>query len=330
VDFLSGRVLVISRKEVERLLPVGEAIPFAAKAYAELSGGTATIPDRIGVRTEDGVTLVMPGHLSGENALAVKIVSVYPGNRSQGRPAIYGIVNIFDPENGRPLAVIEGAYLTALRTGASVGLATKLLAREDSSTMAMIGLGAQSRTIVPAVCAVREIRKVYAFDSDPDAFKKFEADLGDSFPVEKAASADEAAARSDIVCTATTSGEPVFDGSALRPGTHINGIGSFTPEMQEVGFEAIGRCSKIVVDSVSGAMSEAGDLIQAIDAGVIDRADIDREIGEIVLGKKEGRVSEGEITFFKSVGNAALDISVGTEIYRRARASSAGTEVDLG
>ncbi|MCO6512058.1 MAG: hypothetical protein J5I65_14835 [Aridibacter famidurans] len=315
---------------MERLLPVGEAIPFVAKAYAELSGGTANIPDRIALRTVDGVTLVMPGRLSGEEALAVKTVSVYPGNRSEGKPAIYGIVTVFDPKDGRPLAVIEGAYLTALRTGASVGLATKLLSRENSSAMAMIGLGAQSRTIVPAVCSVRKIEKVYAFDSDPSAFERFEAEIGDAFPIERAGSADEAVANSDIVCCATTSAEPVFEGNRLKPGTHINGIGSFTPEMREVGFEAIGRCSKIVVDSVSGAMTEAGELIQAIDAGLIVESDINCEIGEIVLGKKGGRESEEEITFFKSVGNAALDIAVGNEIYRRARERSIGTEVDLG
>ncbi|QQS40381.1 MAG: ornithine cyclodeaminase [Acidobacteriota bacterium] len=322
-------MLIISRQDVEDLLPVSEAIPCVARAYAELSAGTANVPDRIGLKTEDGVTLIMPGHLSGEDSLAVKIVSVFPGNRSEGKPSIYGIVNVFDPTDGRPLALIEGAYLTALRTGASVGLATKLLSREDSSTMAMIGLGAQSRTIVPAVCAVRDIKEVYAFDTDAAAFDRFSKDLGESFPIESVRSADEAVGSSDIVCTATTSNEPVFDGAGLTAGTHINGIGSFTPEMREVGFEALKRCSKIVVDSLSGAMSEAGDLIRAIEAGVIGETDIDCEIGEIVLGKCVGRETNEAITFFKSVGNAGLDIAVGNEIYRRAKENSVGAEVSL-
>ncbi len=322
-------MLIISRKDIEKLLPVGEAISCVSRAYAELSAGTASVPDRIGVETEDGVTLIMPGHLSGEDSLAVKIVSVFPGNQTRGKPAIYGIVNLLDPTDGRPVALIEGAYLTALRTGASVGLATKLLARVDTSTMAMIGLGAQSRTIVPAVCAVRQIKKVLVFDTDHAAFERFRADLGETVPIEQVDSADEAVAGADIVCTATTSSEPVFDGSALTAGTHINGIGSFTPEMREVGYEALKRCSKIVIDSSSGAMSEAGDLIQAISAGVIREADIYGELGEIVLGRKQGRDSGDGITFFKSVGNAALDIAVANEIYVRAKKNKIGEVVTL-
>ncbi|NNE67906.1 MAG: ornithine cyclodeaminase [Pyrinomonadaceae bacterium] len=323
-------MLVISKEEVKSLLPVAEAISCVGKAYSELSSGTAKVPDRLGIETEKGITLVMPGHLSVEDALAVKIVSVFPENQSKNKPAIYGAVTVLDPSDGRPLALIEGAYLTALRTGASCGFATGLLAREDAKTLTMIGLGAQSRTIVPAVCAVRSIEKVYAYDPDGVVAESFETEMGGEVSVELVDQTGTAVSESDIVCTATTSQQPVFDGAKLKAGTHVNGIGSFRPDMQEVDLEVIKRASKVVVDTISGAMSEAGDLIQAIDAGVFSEDEIHAEIGSIVSGEKVGRENDGEITFFKSVGNAALDIAVANEVLKRALDRSVGTEVDLG
>jgi ornithine cyclodeaminase/alanine dehydrogenase-like protein (mu-crystallin family) len=326
-------MLIISKEEVRRLLPVKDAIELVGKAYVELGNGTAEVPDRIGVSSRgDGTTLVMPGYLGETDSMAVKMVSVFPKNSIRELPAIHALVIVFDPETGIPLAAIEGGYLTALRTGASCGLATKHLARANAASVAIIGAGAQSRLILPAVCSVRDIEEVFVFDMNGGIVAGFIEEMTPGLRQVNfvaCGSSREAVRNAGIVCTATTSVTPVFNGGDLPGGTHINGIGSFTPEMQEVDFETLKRCSKIVVDSYGGAMAEAGDLLKAIDQGIIARDEIYCEIGSIVEGAKPGRENLEELTFFKSVGNAALDVVVGAEVLRRAVKSGAGTNVDM-
>ena len=327
-------MLIISSSEVERLLPIEQAIEVVAGAYSELSRGTADVPDRIGVSNPDseGVTLAMPGFLAVDQSLAVKIVSVFSKNAGRGLPAIHALVLVFDPETGEPLAALEGASLTALRTGAACGLATKLLSRGDSSNVAVFGAGAQSRRILPAVFSVRDIVRVAVCDIDEQCRDRFVKEFAELFPqIEFHASTDtsEAVKNADIICAATTSSTPVFDGTDLKAGTHINGIGSFTPSMQELDLETVSRSSKIVVDSLDGALAEAGDILIAIENGIIDREDVYGEIGTIVDGSLPGRENDREITFFKSVGNAALDVAVGASIFKRAKASGIGVDVTL-
>jgi len=316
-------------------MPVSDAIPVVGRAYAELSSRTAVVPNRLSLtgRDEKGVTLIMPGYLSVDDSMAVKMVSVFPENTGKNLPAIHGLIIVIDSQTGMPLAAIEGAYLTSLRTGASCGLATDLLSRRDSANVAMIGAGAQSRLIVPAVCSVREIEKIFVFDISAESAVSWVDEMSEMFrgKIDFRAVNDpaEAIRKADIICTATTSETPVFSGLDLRLGSHVNGIGSFTPDMNEVGLETIRRCSKIVVDSIDGALSEAGDLIQAIEYGAIGAETIHAEIGEILNGSKPGRENDTEITFFKSVGNAALDVAVGAEIFRRALAEGSGVSIDL-
>ena len=327
-------MLFILKEDVKHLMPITDAIAIVGEAYVELANGTAEVPDRIGVssRGYNGTTLVMPGYLSKSDNLAVKMVSVFPDNLNRDIPVIHAVVIVFDSETGAPAAMIEGGYLTALRTGASCGLATDLLARKDSRSVAIIGAGAQSRMILPAVCSVRKIDQVFVFDKNREVLKRFVNEVEASHQTVRfkpSGSAAEAVRNADIVCTATTSYEPVFEGADLAADTHINGIGSFKPEMQEIDCETLKRCSKIVIDSYDGAMAEAGDLLIAIQQGVIDRDNIYGEIGSIVDGSIPGRQNGDEITFFKSVGNAALDVAVGAEIFKRALASGSGTRVDL-
>jgi ornithine cyclodeaminase len=327
-------MLIISKKDVQNLMPVGDAIALVGEAYVELANGTGDIPERIGVssRGENGITLVMPGYLSKSDNLAVKMVSVFPDNLNRDIPVIHAVVIIFDPETGIPAAMIEGGYLTALRTGASCGLATDLLARQDSRSVAIIGAGAQSRLILPAVCSVRTIDRVSVYDRSREFVESYINEMRqvlDDVEFDAAESSRDAVRKANIVCTATTSSTPVFDGSDLLKDTHINGIGSFKPGMQEVGTETIKRCSKIVIDSFGGAMLEAGDLLTAIKEGVISKSDIYGEIGSIVAGSQPGRENSDGITFFKSVGSAALDVAVGAEVFRRATATGVGVRVEL-
>ena len=313
-------MLFLSREDIISALPMSEAIEAVRAAFIELSSGTAEVPVRtaLEIQKHDGVTLVMPGYLGGMDALAIKVVSVHKSNQALGLPVIHGLVIVIDPRTGEPQAMLEGGSLTAIRTGAASGLATDLLANPDASIVAIIGTGAQARAQLTAVCSVRQIRLARIFSRSPEKIDLFIGEmrnqLGGSIEIIHAASAAEAVRDADIVCAATTSSTPVFDGSDLKPGAHINGIGSFTPQMQEVDFTTLKRTSKIVVDSYAAAMEEAGDLLIAIDQGIIDRNDIYAEIGEIAAGRKKGRESRDEITFFKSVGNAALDAAAAARV----------------
>lgn len=328
-------MLIISESGVIRAVSMREAIKAVKDAFIDLATGRADVPVRQSLTpgAHSGATLIMPGYLAGIDALATKIVSVRPDNPEMGLPLIYGIVLLIDAATGRTLAVIDGRSLTAIRTGAASGLATDLLARGDSATLGLFGAGVQAETQLSAVLAVRPIERVYVYarrrDKVADFISRMRDRIDSRVEMIPAGSASEAVRAADVVCAATTSENPVFDGEDLRPGTHVNAVGSFTPRMQEIDFATLRRAGRIVVDSIPAAMHEAGDLIQAIDAGVISVDDIRDEIGQIAAGSKPGRTAEDEITYFKSVGNAAQDVALADIIHRRAIERGIGIDVDL-
>jgi ornithine cyclodeaminase len=228
---------------------------------------------------------------------------------------------------------MDGTYLTALRTGAASGAATDLLARRDARVVAIFGAGTQGRTQLEAVCTARSITQVFVFDKERKRAERFVAEMGSRgapIPeeIEIASSPAEAVRRADILCTATTSTVPVFEGKELRPGTHINAVGAYTPQMQEVDVETIRR-AKVVIDSRDASLAEAGDLIIPLRQGTITERHIHAEIGEIVAGRKPGRTSEEEITYFKSVGVAVQDVAAARRILEKATELGLGTEVEL-
>jgi ornithine cyclodeaminase len=296
-----------------------EAVEVVKRAFIELSTGRADVPLRIALLQpkRDGVTLVMPGYLSDFESLAVKVVSVHDRN----------------PATGQAVAAMEGGYLTALRTGAASGAATDLLARRDAEVAAIIGAGAQAREQALAIAAVRPLKRLWIYSKRREQVDEMIAEMRPqmraSIELLAADSPSQAVRESLVVCAATTSSTPVFDGDDLRPGAHINGVGSFTPDMQEVDCATLRRASKIVVDSREAAMAEAGDLIVAIQHGEIRPLDIYAEIGEIAAGLKPARRDNDEITYFKSVGNAAQDVAVAQAIYQRALQEGLGVEIDL-
>jgi ornithine cyclodeaminase/alanine dehydrogenase-like protein (mu-crystallin family) len=323
---------ILSRADVELALPMAEAIPLVRAAFVELSAGRAAAPLRSMIpHPRDGTTLFMPGFLPASEALAVKVVAVRGRNPQRALPYIHAIVVLLDADTGRPLAAIEGASVTALRTGAASGVATELLARPETSVAAIFGSGVQARTQLAAVCAVRRIRSALVYSPNAAHVAKFIAEMQPQVTAElhAAATPAEAIRDAEVICAATTSAAPVFDGALLRPGAHVNGAGSFTPQMQEIDLATLRRCSKIVVDSRESAMAEAGDLIQAVAAGILSPAGVYAEIGEIAAGAKPGREREDEITFFKSVGHAVQDVAVAPAIYRRAVELGLGVEVSL-
>jgi ornithine cyclodeaminase len=305
------------------------------EAFVQLSERKAQAPVRTSLKVsgQGDVALIMPAFLEKSRALGAKLVTVFPANPKKGLPATQALVFLVDAETGSPLAIYEGTYLTRLRTGAATGAATQLLSRPESETLAIFGAGGQALLQALGVLAVREIREVRIFDliaARAEGLKEELTRLADSKKVKvlRADSAEKAAVEADILVTATTSRTPVFPGRVLSPGAHINAMGAFTPEMQEVDEETILR-SRIFVDSLETCLEEAGDLIIPLNKGLIRREDIQGELGEIVSGIKAGRKTPEEITYFKSVGNAVQDISVAQAVFRRALEKGIGREIEL-
>lgn len=328
-------MLALSRADVQRLVPMPDAIDLMKSAFAELSAGRTTAPLRTVVPVEEhhGDALFMPAHVPAMNALGVKLVNVFRDNPSRGLPVINALVCMLDAETGVPLAVMDGTYLTALRTGAVSGAATDLLARPESKTLVAIGAGAQGATQIAAVCAVRPIERVIAVDVFPESLDRLRGILARDWPdvldrVEYATDADAAVPEADVICTATTSRKPVFDAAKVRPGTHVNAIGAYTPEMQELPAELVASAT-VVLDVIDHALAEAGDLIIPLENGMVAREHFARELGQVVSGSVPGRVSDDEVTLFKSVGNAVQDIAVARYAVERATVLGRGQRVTL-
>jgi ornithine cyclodeaminase len=323
---------LFSADDVRRALPMAEAIAAVKAGYVQLSAGRAQVPLRAHLSVgEDDSTLVMPFYASDEGgALGLKVVSVFGRNPPRGLPLIHALVLVLDATTGAPLALIEGSSLTAIRTGAASGAATDALARPDARVVALFGSGAQARRQLEAVCTVRPIERVYLYSLG--GAEQFAAEMAGHGPIPTdiiiAASPRAALAEADIVCAATTARTPVFDGRDLRPGTHVNGIGSYTPQMQEIDAATVRR-ARVVVDSRAAALVEAGDLIIPLRAGEIDLDHISTELGEVLAGQKPGRTSAEQITFFKSVGVAVQDAMAAGLVVANGAALGLGTVVNL-
>ena len=329
-------MLILTADDVRKALPMSEAIEAMKKAYASFSNGTAVVPlrTRLPIPNSEALSLFMPAFVNSQdgNALAIKVVSLFPTNPPRGLAYIQAAVLVFDAETGRAIALLEGSSLTAIRTGAASGAAIDLLARNDSRVAAIFGAGAQGHTQLEAVCSARKIETAFIFAKSMEKAKAFVQEMksknGITEDIRVASSAKEAVEHADIICTATTSTKPVFDDKDVRAGTHISAVGSYTPDMQEVPAETLQR-AKIFVDSRAASLEEAGDLIQPIRAGLFDESHIRGELGEVVLGKVSGRESQEEITYFKSVGIAAQDAMAAQVALNNARKMNLGTEVDF-
>ncbi len=324
---------VLDAAAVRAALPMRDAIAAMKRAFAAYSAGRAQVPlrTRLEVPEHEGLALFMPAVVHGDDAaLALKAVTVYNANPARGLPLIHAAVLALDPATGQVVGLLEGGTLTAIRTGAAAGAATDVLARPDSHVLAVFGAGVQARTQIEAVCTVRPIQQVWVYDRQPARAHALVEELAGQGPIPAdmrvAASPTQALAEADVVCTATTSAQPVFDDADLRPGTHINGIGSYTPHMAEVPPETVAR-AYVAVDSREAAWAEAGDLIQPLEAGRITRAHVAAELGEVLLGRAPARTSRQQITFFKSVGLAVQDALAAQVALRRAEALGLGHEV---
>ncbi|MCA9928143.1 MAG: hypothetical protein KC419_06685 [Anaerolineales bacterium] len=328
------KLRILSAKDVRKALSMADAIAGMKIAFQQLSTQQAIVPLRthVNIAAHQGTTLIMSAYLQQSDDLAVKIASVFPRNVQRGEPSIYASVVVLDAETGRPLALLEGGTLTAIRTGAASGAATDILARPEASVVAILGSGVQARTQLEAVCTVRDIHEVRVYSPTNEHAVLFARELRGKGPVPQLirimTDPDTAVRGADIICAATTSKTPVITGKLLQPGVHINGAGSFRPSMQEFDEETVLK-SLVVVDSREAVWEEAGELIVALNKGLIQKGHIHAELGEIAAGLKPGRTSDQQITFFKSVGVAVQDAMAGRIALQNAIKQNLGTVVDF-
>lgn len=326
--------LIISRKEVETVLTMQDSIVVTEIAFAELAKGKVNMPQRtvIPVQEHRGTFLAMPAYIGGElDVLGLKLVTVYPDNPSKYQlPTILGTLQLCNQRTGEVIAIMDAGYLTAVRTGAASGVATKYLAREDSTTCTVFGAGAQARTQVEGVKQVRPVEKIFVIDISPESSQKFADDMSKALGVSIIPTEDieDAIRQSDIIMTATSSPEPLFDGNWLQPGTHINNIGSHSVNARELDTTTVVR-SKFIADLKEANLAEAGDILIPIQEGAVTEDKIYANLGDIVIGNKPGRENDDEITVFKSCGLAIQDISTALAVYKSAKEKNIGTEISL-
>ncbi|HNS52971.1 MAG TPA: ornithine cyclodeaminase family protein [Anaerolineae bacterium] len=325
-------MLLLSRSDVEAALTIGDAIGAVEEAFGQYQEGNTLLPLRttLPVPEHRGAVLLMPAFIKGSGALGAKVVSAYGENPAKyGLPTIMATIVLNDPRTGEVLAIMDGAFLTAMRTGAASGVATKYLARTGATTVGILGAGVQARTQLSAICAVRPIAEARVYDVNEDAVSKFCSEMATKMGIAVIAvsSSQQAVTGCDVIATATTSKTPILDGAWLTPGTHINGVGSHSPGLRELDSLTIQR-SKVVVDQREACLAEAGDLILPIKAGEWAADQIYGELGQVVTGEL-GRESQDDITLFKSVGLAIQDIATAQRVYQQAVAQGIGQTVRL-
>jgi ornithine cyclodeaminase/alanine dehydrogenase-like protein (mu-crystallin family) len=322
------QLLVLSGSDVRRLVPMTDAIATARAAFTAVSRGELIQPPR--VATPDGSILVMLAQ-GPRSADVVKIVTVRPGNAAIGLPSLHGIALALDPATGAPAAVIDGSALTALRTGAASGLATDLLAASDAACVAMIGAGAQAADQVLAVCAVRPVTKVLVASRRRSSAEELAARLRARLPgvaCRAVGTPAEAVSHADVVCTATTATEPLFDVRDLRDVVHVNAVGAHSARASELGPPVLRQASVIAVDQAAAALREAGDIVQALLAGAITESDL-TEIGTLCQAVPPPARGAG-LTVFKSVGVAAQDWALVRVLLERAARDGGLRSLELG
>lgn len=325
-------MLVLSRREVESLLSMPTCIGLMEQALTSLARGEAILPLRPVIRIPGSANAfaVMPAYSSALQAAGAKLISVYPDNHGTALDSHQGLVILFDGANGRPLAIMDAASITAIRTAAVSGVATRLLARGDARTVLILGAGVQGRTHVDAMLAARPFRRVVVWSRTAAHAEALVAEARRRHPARIEAATDLRAAveEADVICTVTASRQPVLFGDWLRPGTHLNAVGASVPTARELDTAAVQR-ARIFVDRRESALAEAGDLLVPMREGAISAGDIRGEVGEVLIGAVGGRGSDDEITLFKSLGLAIEDLACARYLHDRANAQAVGSRVDV-
>ena len=318
-------VRVLDEHDVRRLLPMDECIEVMAAALASLARGEVHNPLRFVVRPPGEASLLglMPSHRGGESPLwSLKTVAIFPGNAERGLDLHQGFVALFDGETGETRAILNAGGITAVRTAAVTGVATRLLAREDARTLAILGAGIQGKANLEAMRSVRQFDRVFAWSRTPGrAGRELEG-------VEECATVEEAVRDADVVVAATSAGEPIVRRKWLKQGAHVNAVGSSIPTTRELDTQTMVDAA-LFVDRRESTVNEAGDFLFPQREGAIGPDHIRAEIGELLIGAAEGRRDDGELTVFKSLGLAVEDLAAAEHVLRRAEAENVGTVVSL-
>lgn len=318
---------LLSLAEVKQSITMSQAIDAMEHAFIQLANQQVKLPLRtaISIDEEKALTLTMPAYLGQDKTLGLKVVSIFPNNLAQNKPSITGYIMLLDANTGEPKVLMDAAYLTAMRTGAVSGLATKYFARNNANHVAIIGSGAQSVTQLEAVTTVRGITRVSLWSRKMSNALAFAKKLDKQYDVNVYEHVSQAVRDADIICTATSSTDPLIHLNDIQPHVHINAIGSHSRAMQEIGQDVLSH-SVIFVDQLTAVLSESGEIIQAVENNVLKKDSLN-EIGQWLL-TKDGDYKNNS-TVFKSVGLAIQDLSVAEVVYQNALKNNLGINFPL-
>lgn len=325
-------MLLLSRENIKQVFSMKEAVEADKEAFRLFSEGKSVVPLRTNISApkHDGAFLFMPSYVEDMDCSAIKIVNVFPKNIDKGLPSTPAQVLLIDGTTGVVVSVLDGTYVTQLRTGAASGAAFDVLARKDAKKGAMIGTGGQAATQLEAMMAVRDLEEVKVYDLNQERLQAFVEKMNEELAaygtkVVAAVSADDAVEDADLVVTVTPSSKPVFDGMKIKKGATVSCVGSYQPHMQEMDPVILTRASKIYFDSVDAVLSEAGDILIPLEDGTITKEDFTGDLGDVLLGKVVARENDEEIIVFKTVGIGTQDLVTAKKIYDKALAQGVGT-----
>lgn len=325
-------MLVLSEKQVQSLIEIEELIAALSQAHIQYSTGKAVMPVRLVVPLPEiqGRITSMPGYLNEDKALGMKVVTYFQNNPRRNLPAILATIMLFSAETGKMIAVMDGAYITAIRTACASAMATNALANPETPTLGILGAGVQARTHIQALTRVRKVTRItiYSPSGTSAASVKQDMEKQAGVAIEIAKSIEEVVRASDLLVTVTTAKEPLVKPDWLKPGVHINAVGSHRPDLREIDGATLAR-AKVVVDSRAAIMAECGDILLALKEKSVGDDVIHGEIGEVLAGAKPGRSSVNEITLYKSVGIAIQDVATANLVYRKALERNVGSHVEI-
>jgi ornithine cyclodeaminase/alanine dehydrogenase-like protein (mu-crystallin family) len=307
----------INNEKIETLLPMRDCIAAMETMFRDLAEDRILQPLRslIWLPDRSGLLGMMPGYAQGPNIIGVKLITIFHANGPAGLPSHQGIVILFEATPGTPLLLLDAAAITAIRTAAASALATRILARKDATRLAVIGTGEQAARHIESIALVRPIDNIYCWGRNPGHAAALRNRLAARYPIHVSASPQAAVEAADIICTVTSATQPVVEGCWLKPGAHLNVVGSCTPNNREIDSEAMRR-SSLFTDRYESLFKEAGDFLIPRQEGAINDTHVKGELGEVLIGAKPGRTSDADITLFKSLGIAAEDLYAAWHIYK--------------
>lgn len=326
-------VRILNQAQVTELLPMEECVGLMDGVLRTLSLGGARLPLRTVLRLPEGGALfgVMPAWLAEPKALGLKAIAIFPGNEGGPLDSHQGVVLLLHPETGAPLAIMDASSITAIRTAAVSGVATRALAREGAGDLAILGSGVQARSHLEAMGVVRRLRRVRVWSRTAERTAAFVRWAREHLGVEAepVGAPRDAVAGADIICTTTSAAAPVLEGAWIASGAHINAVGSSIPTARELDTAAVQR-SRLFADRRESAAHEAGDYLIPLREGAIPESHLLGELGEVLLGRLPGRTGDDDVTLFKSLGIAVEDLASATHVLARAEARGIGLVTELG